>query len=185
MREGFQHDFKFLPSVVWTFKKFSMAKDKTSVTSAMRVLKEHHVIFGEHSYKYVDRGGTAVSAKELGIDEHTAIKTLIMEDEAQKPLIILMHGDREVSTKELARQMGVKKVSPCTPDDAHRHTGYMVGGTSPFGTRKRLPIYAEESILELPKIYINGGRRGFLVSIDPKELLRVLKPTIVHVAIIP
>jgi Cys-tRNA(Pro) deacylase len=160
-----------------------MSKDKTSVTAAMRVLKEHQVNFGEHTYKYVDRGGTAVSARELGIDEHMAIKTLVMEDEAQHPVIVLMHGDREVSTKELARQIGVKKVSPCTPEDAHRHTGYIVGGTSPFGTRKKLPVYVEETILQLPKIYINGGRRGFLVSIDPKELLRVLKPTMVHVAI--
>lgn len=160
-----------------------MSKDKTSVTAAMRVLKEQQVDFGEHPYKYVDRGGTAVSARELGIDEHITVKTLVMEDEAQKPLIILMHGDREVSTKELARQIGVKKVSPCTPDDAHRHTGYLVGGTSPFGSRKKLPVYVEETILDLPRIYINGGRRGFLVSIDPKELLRVLKPTIVHVAI--
>ncbi|HAR96465.1 MAG TPA: Cys-tRNA(Pro) deacylase [Deltaproteobacteria bacterium] len=160
-----------------------MSKDKSSVTAAMRVLKEQDVRFCEHPYKYVDRGGTAVSARELGIDEHTAIKTLIMEDEAQKPLIILMHGDKEVSTKELARQIGVKKVSPCTPDDAHRHTGYMVGGTSPFGTRKKMPVYVEGTILDLPKIYINGGRRGFLVSIDPKDLLRVLKPTVVHVAI--
>lgn len=160
-----------------------MSKDKTSVTAAMRLLKEQQVDFGEHPYKYVDRGGTAVSARELGIDEHITVKTLVMEDEAQKPLIILMHGDREVSTKELARQIGVKKVSPCTPDDAHRHTGYLVGGTSPFGTRKKLPVYVEETILDLPRIYINGGRRGFLVSFDPKELFRVLKPRIVHVAI--
>jgi Cys-tRNA(Pro) deacylase len=160
-----------------------MSKDKTSVTAPMRVLKEHHVSFGEHPYKYEERGGTAVSARELGADEHSVIKTLVMEDEAQKPLIVLMHGDREVSTKELARQIGAKRISPCSPDDAHRHTGYMVGGTSPFGTRKKLPIYIEETILELPKIFINGGRRGFLVSIDPKELLRVLKPTVVHVAI--
>jgi Cys-tRNA(Pro) deacylase len=160
-----------------------MSKEKTSVTAAMRVLKEHGVIFGEHPYKYEERGGTSTSARELGVDEHMVIKTLVMEDEAQSPLIVLMHGDREVSTKELARRIGAKKVSPCAPDDAHRHTGYMVGGTSPFGTRKKLPVYVEETILELPKIYINGGRRGFLVSIDPKELLRVLKPTVVHVAI--
>jgi Cys-tRNA(Pro) deacylase len=160
-----------------------MSKDKTSVTAAMRVLKEHGVIFAEHPYKYEERGGTATSARALGVDEHVVIKTLVMEDEAQKPLIVLMHGDREVSTKELARQIGAKKISSCAPDDAHRHTGYMVGGTSPFGTRKKLPVYVEETILELPKIFINGGRRGFLVSIDPKELLRVLKPTVVHVAI--
>lgn len=160
-----------------------MGKDKTSVTAAMRVLKEHHVNFSEHPYKYQERGGTAVSARELGVEEHAVIKTLIMEDEAQRPLIVLMHGDREVSTKELSRQIGAKRVSSCTPEDAHRHTGYMVGGTSPFGTRKKLPVYVEETILQLPKIFINGGRRGFLVSIDPKELLPILKPTIVNVAI--
>lgn len=160
-----------------------MNKDKTSVTAAMRVLKDHHVTFGEHSYKYQERGGTAVSARELGIDEHTVIKTLVMEDETQKPLIVLMHGDREVSTKELARQIGAKRVSPCTPETANRHTGYMVGGTSPFGTRKKLPVYVEETILDLPIIYINGGRRGFLVSIDPKKLMPILGPTVVHAAI--
>jgi Cys-tRNA(Pro) deacylase len=161
----------------------TMNKERTSVTAAMRVLKEHHVSFGEHPYKYQERGGTAVSAKELCVDEYTVVKTLVMEDEAQRPLIVLMHGNREVSTKELARQIGAKKVSPCTPETAHRHTGYMVGGTSPFGTRKKLPVYVEETILHLPKIFINGGRRGFLVSIDPKELLPILKPTVVHVAI--
>ncbi len=160
-----------------------MSREKTSVTTAIRVLKEHHVDFSEHSYAYEDRGGTAHAAKELGIDEHAAVKTLVMEDEAKRPLIVLMHGDREVSTKELARQIGTKKVSPCTPDTAHRHTGYMVGGTSPFGTRKRLPVYVEETILRLPKIFINGGRRGLLVSIDPKDVVRILKPTVVHVAI--
>lgn len=160
-----------------------MSKEKSSVTAALRVLKENHVSFGEHSYKYQEKGGTAVSARELGVDEHAVIKTLVMEDEAQNPFFILMHGDREVSTKELARQIGAKKVSPCTPETANRHTGYMVGGTSPFGTRKKLSVYVEETILDLPKIFINGGRRGFLVSIDPKELLRVLKPTAVHVTV--
>lgn len=160
-----------------------MVKERNPVTSAMRVLKERHVSFGEHPYKYQERGGTAVSARQLGVDEHTVIKTLVMEDETQRPLIVLMHGDREVSTKELARQIGAKKVSPCTPETANRHTGYVVGGTSPLGTRKKLPVFMEETILHLPKIFINGGRRGFLVSIEPKELIVFLEPTIVHVAI--
>lgn len=160
-----------------------MSKEKTSVTAAMRVLKENGVDFGEHPYKYQERGGTAVSARELGVDEHSVIKTIVMEDEVQKPLIVLMHGDREISTKDLARQIGAKKISPCTPETANRHTGYVVGGTSPFGTRKKLPVYIEESILHLPKVFINGGRRGFLVSIDPKALLSILNPMIVHVAI--
>jgi Cys-tRNA(Pro) deacylase len=161
-----------------------MNKEKMPVTAAVRVLKANRANFGEHPYRYENRGGTAVSARELGVDEHTVIKTLVMEDEAQRPLIVLMHGDREVSTKELARQIGVKRISPCTPDNAHRHTGYMVGGTSPFGTRKKLPVYVEESIVQLPKIFINGGRRGFLISIEPKELMRILKPTMIQAAIV-
>jgi len=160
-----------------------MSKDKGPVTPAVRVLRDAGVEFTEHPYKYEDRGGTAVSARELKVDEHATVKTLVMEDEDKRPLIILMHGDREVSTKELARIIGVKRVAPCTPDTAHKHTGYMVGGTSPFGTRKTMPVYMEETILELPKIYINGGKRGYLVGIDPKELVRVLKPVPVKVGI--
>lgn len=160
-----------------------MSKDKSPVTPAIRVLREAGVEFTEHPYKYEDKGGTAVSARELKVDEHAVVKTLVMEDEDKKPFIILMHGDREVSTKELARIAGVKRIMPCTPDTAHKHTGYMVGGTSPFGTRKILPVYMEETILELPKIYINGGKRGYLVGIDPKELVRVLKPVPVKVGI--
>ena len=150
--------------------------------SAIPVLKKHNVPFTEHEYRYEERGGTAVSSRELGVDEHSVIKTLVMEDENKKPLIVLMHGDREVSTKSLARQIGVKTVSPCAPDVAQRHTGYMVGGTSPFGTRKPLPIFMEKTIAELDRLYINGGRRGFLVSMAPADLIRVLSPTLVDAA---
>lgn len=160
-----------------------MAKVKSPVTAAIRVLRQAEVSFGEHPYQYEEKGGTAVSARELGVDEHCVIKTLIMEDETRAPLVVLMHGDLQVSTKELARAIGVKSVAPCAPDTANRHSGYMVGGTSPFGTRKQLPVYIEESILDLPLIYINGGSRGFLVSMSPSELVRVLKPVPVRVGI--
>ena len=151
--------------------------------SAIPVLKKHNIAFTEHEYRYEERGGTAVSSRELGVDEHSVIKTLVMEDENKKPLIVLMHGDREVSTKNLARQIGAKTVSPCAPEVAQRHTGYMVGGTSPFGTRKPLPIYMETTIADLDRIYINGGRRGLLVSMAPTELIRVLSPTLVEAGI--
>jgi Cys-tRNA(Pro) deacylase len=160
-----------------------MAKDKTPVTPAVRMLRAAGVSFTEHPYAYEEKGGTAVSARELGVDEHAVVKTLIMEDERKSPLIVLMHGDRQVSTRELARVMGVKSVAPCTPDTALKHSGYQVGGTSPFGTRKQMPVYLEETILELPWIYINGGKRGFLVGIDPKEVTRLLKPVLVRVGI--
>ena len=153
--------------------------------SAIPVLKKHNIAFTEHEYRYEERGGTAVSSRELGIDEHSVIKTLVMEDENKKPLIILMHGDREVSTKNLARQIGAKTVSPCAPDVAQRHTGYMVGGTSPFGTRKPLPVFMEKTIADLDRIYINGGRRGFLVAMSPSDLMRVLAPTLVDAATAP
>ena len=129
-----------------------------------------------HLYDYEEHGGTRVSARELNVDEHAVVKTLVMEDEAKKPFIVLMHGDRKVSTKELARQIGAKHIETCTPEAAQRHTGYLVGGTSPFGTRKTLPIYVEKSIFNLPLIYINGGRRGFLVGVQPHEIMRVLQP---------
>jgi Cys-tRNA(Pro) deacylase len=145
--------------------------------SAIPELKKHHVSFTEHEYRYEERGGTAVSSRELAVDEHSVIKTLVMEDERKKPLIVLMHGDREVSTKNLARQIGAKTVTPCAPDVAQRHSGYMVGGTSPFATRKAMPIYMERTIADLDRIYINGGRRGFLVSMAPSDLIRVLSPT--------
>ncbi len=160
-----------------------MAKDKTPVTPAVRVLRQHKVPFEPRPYSYEEKGGTAVSARELGVDEHAVIKTLVMEDENLSPLIVLMHGDREVSTKELARILGVKKVQPCTPETANRHSGYQVGGTSPFGTRKAMPVYMEETIAELPRVYLNGGKRGFLVEIDPREVLRVLRPVLVKVGI--
>jgi len=160
-----------------------MAKVKSPVTAAVRVLRQAGVSFGEHPYGYEEKGGTAVSARELGVDEHCVVKTLIMEDERKAPLVVLMHGDRQVSTKELARVIGVKSVAPCAPDTAQRHSGYLVGGTSPFGTRKQMPVYVEQSILSLPLVYINGGSRGFLVSIDPAELVRVLKAVPVTVAI--
>ncbi|VCU71255.1 Cys-tRNA(Pro)/Cys-tRNA(Cys) deacylase YbaK [Pigmentiphaga humi] len=152
-----------------------MSKAKhVSETPATQFLRKHGVAFTEHSYDYVDHGGTAESSRQLGVDEHAVVKTLIMEDEAAKPLVVLMHGDREVSTKNLARQIGVKKIVPCKPEAAQRHSGYQVGGTSPFGTRKAMPVYVEASVLELPGIFINGGRRGYLVGIDPRELARVL-----------
>lgn len=158
-----------------------MAKAKSPVTAAIRVLREAGVSYGEHHYAYEDRGGTAVSARELGVAEHCVVKTLIMEDEKKSPLVVLMHGDEQVSVKELARLIGAKTVSFCDPEVAKRHSGYQVGGTSPFGTRKPMPVYLERSILEEQVIYINGGNRGFLVSLDPKELVRVLAPTLVTV----
>jgi Cys-tRNA(Pro) deacylase len=156
---------------------------KAPSTQATRLLRQAGVATTEHLYRYEEHGGTAVSARELGVDEHAVIKTLVMEDEKGAPLIILMHGDREVSTKELARQIGAKSVTPCKPDVANRHSGYLVGGTSPFGTRKAMPVYVEGSILELPRIFINGGGRGFLVGMAPGDLVRVLKVNTVRVAI--
>lgn len=160
-----------------------MAKDKTPVTAAVRALRTAGVNFSDHLYAYEEKGGTSVSSRELGVDEHCVIKTLVMEDDAGQPLLVLMHGDRQVSTKELARQIGARSVEPCRPEVAQKHTGYLVGGTSPFGTRRPLKVYAEESILTLPMLYINGGKRGYLVGMVPAELLRVLQPTPVRVAI--
>jgi Cys-tRNA(Pro) deacylase len=162
-----------------------MSRDKLPMTPAVRMLRSEAVSFTSHLYTYEERGGTAVSSRELSVSEHAVIKTLIMEDDARNPLVVLMHGDRQVSTRELARVIGARTVSPCAPDAAQRQSGYMVGGTSPFGTRRSMPVYMEESILELPKIYINGGKRGFLVGLDPREVLRLLKPTLVRVAITP
>jgi Cys-tRNA(Pro) deacylase len=154
-----------------------------SSTPAVHALRQHGVVFTEHQYRYEERGGTAVSSRELGVDEHIVIKTLVMEDERKQPLIVLMHGDREVSTKNLARQIGAKTVTPCAPETAQKHTGYIVGGTSPFGTRKPLPVYVERSIADLDRIYINGGARGFLVSMAPSDLIRVLSPAFVDVGV--
>jgi Cys-tRNA(Pro) deacylase len=152
-------------------------------TPATMFLKAHRVAYTEHAYDYVEHGGTEVSSQALGVPEHEVVKTLVMQDENAKPLVVLMHGDRKVSTKNLARQAGVKRVEPCKPEVAQRHSGYQVGGTSPFGTRKKLPVYLERSILALPKIYINGGRRGFLVGLAPAELERTLAPRLVDVAL--
>jgi len=152
-------------------------------TPATVFLKAHRVAYTEHEYAYVEHGGTEVSARELGVPEHDVVKTLVMQDEAGKPLLVLMHGDRKVSTKNLARQAGAKRIEPCRPEVAQRHSGYPVGGTSPFGTRKTLPLYLERSILDRPKVYINGGRRGFLVGIAPGEIVRTLAPALVDVAL--
>ncbi len=152
-------------------------------TPATEFLAQHGVAYTEHAYEYVEHGGTRVSSESLGVPEHEVVKTLVMQDEQAKPLIVLMHGDRKVSTKNLARQAGRKSIEPCRPDVAQRHTGYQVGGTSPFGTRKPLPVYMERSIAELPAIYINGGRRGFLVRVRTRDLISVLRPTAVEVAL--
>ena len=151
-------------------------------TPATQMLDANGVQYTEHEYQYVEHGGTAVSSGSLGVPEHEVVKTLVMQDEDAKPLIVLMHGDRQVATKELARQAGRKRIEPCKPDVAQRHTGYQVGGTSPFGMRKALPVFVERSILELPQIYINGGRRGFLVRISSADLERVLRPMPVDAA---
>jgi Cys-tRNA(Pro) deacylase len=151
-------------------------------TPAIHQLKQHRISFTEHEYRYEERGGTAASSRALGVGEHIVIKTLIMEDDRKQPLIVLMHGDKEVSTKNLARQIGRKAVTPCAPDVAQKHTGYLVGGTSPFGTRKPMPVFMERTIADLDRIYVNGGRRGFLVSLAPPDVIRVLSPTLVDAA---
>lgn len=159
-------------------------KEHAPETPATSFLRQHGVPFTEHLYAYVEHGGTAESARQLGVEEHAVVKTLVMQDQDAKPLIILMHGNRQVSLKNLARQIAAKRVEPCKPEVAERHTGYQVGGTSPFGTRKALPVYVERSILELPAIYINGGNRGFLVRISPTALTNVLHARLVDCAAI-
>jgi Cys-tRNA(Pro) deacylase len=156
---------------------------KHPVTMAIRALRAANVPFEPHLYAWQPHGGTRASSAALGVDEHAVIKTLIMEDDRKQPLCVLMHGDREVSTKQLARIARVKSIAPCAPEVADRHSGYQVGGTSPFGLRRRMPIYMQRTILDLPRIYINGGARGFLVAIDPKDAERVLSPTLVDVAV--
>ncbi len=160
-----------------------MAKETMPVTPAVRLLRKTGVPFGAHLYAYEERGGTAASSEKLGVPEHQVIKTLVFEDDAGKPLVVLMHGDCQVSTKELARQIGCRSVAPATPERATRHTGYLTGGTSPFGMKQAIPVYAEASILELGTLYINGGKRGFLVSIAPQVLLDLVAPRPVNVAI--
>lgn len=161
-----------------------MAKQtRVSETPATAFLKKNGVAFTEHPYEYEERGGTRVSSSKLGVSEHAVIKTLVMVDEDQKPLVVLMHGDRSVSTKNLARQISKKKVAPCEPSVAERHSGYQVGGTSPFGLRKPMPVYVERTVLDLERIFINGGRRGFLVGLSPNVLVSVLKAVVVDVAL--
>jgi len=149
-------------------------RDHASETPATALLKRAGLAYTEHLYEYVEHGGTAESARQLGVDEHSVVKTLVMQDEQARPLIVLMHGDRQVGLKALAREIGCKKVEPCAPEVAQRHSGFLVGGTSPFGTRKAMPVYAEASILELPKMHINGGRRGYLVGLEPRAALALV-----------
>ena len=156
---------------------------KHAGTPATQFLKKHGVDYTEHEYEYVEHGGTSVSSSALGVDEHHVVKTLVMETDRAEPLVVLMHGDRKVSTKELARVAGAKRIFPCKPEDAQRHSGYLVGGTSPFGTRKPMPVYLQRTVLDLPRIFINGGRRGYLLGMEPAVLTRVLSPTLVDVAL--
>ena len=161
-----------------------MAKGtRVSETPAVAFLRARGVEFTEHPYDYVEHGGSAESARQLGLDEHMVVKTLVMQNQDARPLIVLMHGDRKVSTKNLARQIGAKSVEPCTPEVAQRHSGYLVGGTSPFGTRRDMPVYIEESILQLPRIAINGGRRGYLLQLDPQVCVRLLQAKTVQCAL--
>ena len=155
---------------------------KRNATPATAFLAEHGVKWSEHFYEYVEHGGTEVSSSALGVPEHEVVKTLVMETDKGDPLVVLIHGDRKVATKELARVVGAKRVFPCRPEVAQRHSGYLVGGTSPFGTRKAMPVYLERSVLDLPRININGGRRGYLLAMDPREIVRVLSPVLVDVA---
>jgi Cys-tRNA(Pro) deacylase len=152
-------------------------------TPATAFLAQEKVAFTEHHFDYVEHGGTAHTSSALGVPEHEVVKTLIMETEAGDPMVVLMHGDRKVSTKELARQAGVKRVFPCKPETAQRHSGYLIGGTSPFGTRRSMPVYLERSVLALPRIYINGGRRGYLLGMESAQLARLLRPVLVDVAL--
>ena len=160
-----------------------MAKEKAPVTPAVRALRSAKAAFTDHVYDYEDHGGTALSARELGVDEHCVVKTIVMEDDRKKPLIVLMHGDLDVSGKQLARLAGCRSITACTPETANKHTGYLVGGTSPFGLRNAMPIYMEETILALPRMYINGGKRGYLVGMDPTDAVRILTPVLVRAGI--
>jgi Cys-tRNA(Pro) deacylase len=160
-----------------------MGQPRVPVTPAVRALRAAGVAFTEHLYEYEEHGGTAVSARELGVDEHSVVKTLVMETDTREPLVVLMHGDRMVSTQRLARAIGARRIVPCDPAVAQKHSGYMVGGTSPFGTRRAMPVYMERTILDLARIYINGGKRGFLVGLDPREVARLLAPVLVDVAV--
>jgi Cys-tRNA(Pro) deacylase len=160
-----------------------MARESFPTTQAIRALKQHGVNFTLHPYTYEEKGGTETAARQLNVEEHLVIKTLVMEDDKANPLLVLMHGDKQVSTKALARTLGVKRVTPCAPEMAHRHTGYFVGGISPFGTKKALSVYIEASIMNLPKIFINAGRKGLLAEMAPGDLARILNPTAVDIGI--
>ena len=157
--------------------------EKVPTTLATRMLDEAGVAYVPRLYKYENRGGTAVSSRELGVSEHDVVKTLVMETDKHEPLIVLMHGDCEVSTKSLARLIGCKSIAPCRPDVAQKHTGYLVGGTSPFGTKRKMPVYLQKTVLDAARIYINGGHRGFLIELAPAEVVRLLEPTLVDVAL--
>ena len=167
---------------MWALFFVLIMTDKYPTTLAIRELEKHQVKYTPHLYAYEEKGGSGASSAALGVDEHIVIKTLIMETETKSPLIVLMHGDKQVSTKNLARFLNVKTVAPCAPEVANKHSGYLVGGTSPFGTKKKMPIYLERSILDLDLIYLNGGKRGFLVSLSPKDVQRVLNPILVEIA---
>jgi len=160
-----------------------MTKQHYPVTPAVRVLRQAKVEYAHHLYEYKEQGGAAWSAEALQLDIHAVVKTLIMENDNKQPLIVLMHGDKAVSTKQLARQLGAKNIQPCDPAIAQKHSGYLVGGTSPFGTKRSMPVYLESSILQLPKVYINGGKRGYLVSVSPQAIMDILKPKLVEVAV--
>jgi len=156
---------------------------RAPVTAAVRVLRAAEVPYTEHLYDYVEKGGTRVSARELGIPEHSIVKTLVMEDQDREPLLVLMHGDMNVSTRNLARLSGARSVTPCDPETARKHTGYLIGGTSPFGTRRTLRVFLQCSVLDLPRVYINGGKRGFLVGLDPRHMSHLLRPVLADVAV--
>lgn len=175
-------DVFIIPSFHKLYTEKAFEKMKIPSTPPLRIFKGNHVDFTIYQYKYQEKGGTEVASRELGINEHIIIKTLVMEDEQKTPFIILMHGDKQVSTKEMARFLGVKSVNPCDAKVAQKHTGYVVGGTSPFGTKKTLPIYIEKSIFDLPNILINAGKRGLLVETNPGDLTKILKPIAVSVA---
>lgn len=160
-----------------------MKRPSRSETPATQFLRQRGVAFSEHFFEYVEHGGAERGAQALGVPGPAVVKTLVMEDESARPLIVLMHGDRTVSTKNLARQAGAKRIEPCKPETAQRHSGYQVGGTSPFGTRKRMPVYMERTILELERVWINGGRRGFLLGVAPGDIVRVLGPVLVDAAL--
>lgn len=159
-----------------------MTNIEVPMTAAIRLLRDHKILFDPYFYNYEEKGGTAVSSRELKVDEHAVVKTLIMEDDLKKPIIVLMHGDRQVSAKQLARELKVKTIKPCEPEVANRHSGYVIGGTSPFATKKKMPVVMQKTILDLPFIFINGGKKGFLVKIDPQVVVDLLSPRLFEIS---